>query len=210
MALIIEILFIIALLFILIANYIIRVMAKDLKKEPNKTNLSGFEVARIISSKLALEEPHIIKKNGNFLDHYNYERNVIKLSPEVFDGTDIYAAIIALNIALETAPERKNVAIGHKFNSFIIISSYLILIIGAFLNKANIIHFGLILFIIALIIEILLLNLFGHNEEEVNKIYDAIKKENIIRPFDENKDNMLLLMLINIARLPYSFINYFR
>ena len=185
MALIIEILFIIAL-------------------------LSGFEVARIISSKLALEEPHIIKKNGNFLDHYNYERNVIKLSPEVFDGTDIYAAIIALNIALETAPERKNVAIGHKFNSFIIISSYLILIIGAFLNKANIIHFGLILFIIALIIEILLLNLFGHNEEEVNKIYDAIKKENIIRPFDENKDNMLLLMLINIARLPYSFINYFR
>ncbi len=210
MNLLIEILFIIVLLIIVISNFIVRNLAKELKNVPNKTKLSGFEIAKKISEKVSSNPPHIIKKKGKYLDHYNYERNVIKLSPEVFDGTDIYAGIIALNIALETDNQKNKIAYFHKFTSFMVILSYLIIVIGALLNNSNIIHFSFIIFILAFLIEAIFMNQYGKTEEDLEETSKFIKTEKILEPYEEIKENTIILLLINIATLPYRFINYFR
>ncbi len=210
MRIIIEIIFVITIILILIVNLSIRTLAKELKEKNNETNLSGFEIAKKISQILTKDEPHIIKKKGKFLDHYNYERNVIKLSSEVFDGTDMYAAGIALNVALETSDEKKNLAKGHKFTSIMVLTSYICIIIGAFLNNANILLFGFVIFVLAFIFEILLINLIAKTTNEIEDLYDFIASQEIIKPYEEYKEYILVLFLINIATLPYSFINYFR
>ncbi len=210
MELIIEIVFLLTLAFIALSYIGISILYKNLKDEPNKSKLSGFEIAKITSNKLSSEEPHIIKKKGRFLDHYNYERNVIKLSEEAFDGTNIYAGIIAYTVALETDPKRKKAPIGHKIASFLVMASYIMITIGAFLNNSNIIHFGFILFILAFIIEIYIMSIYGNTLEEIEKNYEIAKQEELILPFEDNKNNLILIGLINVATLPYNFINYFR
>ena len=210
MGTIIEILFLLVIVLIIISNLLIRSLYKNLKNEKNETELSGFEIARKISNKLAQEEPHIIKKNGKFIDYYDINRNVIKLSPEVFDGTDIYSSIIALNTALETEKGKENIAKGHNLSSFIVIASYIMICIGAVLNNFNIIHFGLILFILSFILELLILNLYAKTKEDVNELYEFIKMAEVIKPFEEYKDYIIILLLTSIARLPYGFINKFR
>ena len=207
---IIDILFIIVVVLIILINMLFRSVVKTTKNIKNEANLSGFEIARKISSKFCNEEPHIIKKNDKYLDHYNKDRNVIKLSPEVFDGEDIYAGVTAFNVALETDPERKNVATGRKLNSFLVIVSYILIILGAFANNTLVIRLGLMLFIIAFVIEFVLLASLFKKEEELKKLYELIKKEKLIKPEKSYEDNCLLLALSRLATLPYSFINYFR
>ena len=210
MGIIIDIIFIIVVGLIILINLLFRSVVKTTKNMKNEANLSGFEIARKVSSKFCKEEPHIIKKNGKYLDHYNKDRNVIKLSPDVFDGETIYAGVTAFNVALETDPERKNVVVGHKINSFLVIASYLFIILGAFANNILVIRLGLVLFILTCIIEFVLISSLFKSDEELNKLYEFIKKEKLIKPVESYKDYCLLLILSKLATLPYSFINYFR
>ena len=210
MGIIIDIIFIIIVGLIILINLLFRSVVKTTKNIKNEANLSGFEIARKVSTKFCQEEPHIIKKSGKYLDHYNKDRNVIKLSPDVFDGETIYAGVTAFNVALETDPERKNVAVGHKLNSFLVIASYLFIILGAFANNILVIRLGLVLFILTCIIEFVLISSLFKSEEELNKLYEFIKKEKLIKPVESYKDYNLLLILSKLATLPYNFINYFR
>ncbi len=207
---IIDILFVIAIIIILIFNFLVRNLMKDLKAIPNETKLSGFEIAKIVSSKLTKEEPHIIKKPGKLLDHYNYERNVIKLSDEVFDGEDLYAGIVAINIALETNSNEKRIPKTHKFTSLMVPISYLIIILGLVLYNPLFLRFGFIIFILAIIIEFLNINSLAKNEDKVMQLHKFIESCNVIKPFEENKENLILMLTLPLARLPYSFIIYFR
>ena len=210
MGIIIDIIFIIIVGLIILINLLFRSVVKTTKNIKNEANLSGFEIARKVSTKFCQEEPHIIKKSGKYLDHYNKDRNVIKLSPDVFDGEDIYAGVTAFNVALETDPERKKVAVGHKLNSFLVIASYLFIILGAFANNILVIRLGLVLFILTCIIEFVLISSLFKSDEELNKLYEFIKKEKLIKPVESYKDYNLLLILSKLATLPYNFINYFR
>ena len=207
---IIEIIFILVIGLIVLINMLFRMVVKANKELNNGAKLSGFEIARKLSSKFCEEEPHIIKKNGRYLDHYNKERNVIKLSPEVFDGEDMYAAAMAVNTALETDPERKTVPFGRKINSFLVIASYIVIILGAFTSNTLVIHLGMVLFILTFIIEFCLIAKLLGDDEDLNKLYELIQKEGLIKPIEEYKDNSILLALSRLATLPYSFINYFR
>lgn len=205
MGLIIEIVFLITLGLILLVNLGLLKLRKELKQIENESKLSGMEIARIISSKYCEEEPHIIKKKGLFLDHYNNNRNVIKLSPEVFDGTDMYASAIAINVALETKEEK--ISRGNYFATFIVLVSYVLIILGAFLNNSNIINFGLIVFVLAFILVFCINTTYNKKDE----IFKMLKEEKIIKIVDEEiEENLILASLIVVARLPYGFINYFR
>ena len=206
MGLIIEIAFIIALGIIIIINLYLLKLRKELKQIENESNLSGMEIARIVSSKYCEKEPHIIKKDGLFLDHYNINRNVIKLSPEVFDGTNMYSSIIAIIIAMEKNNEKK--ARENYYIALIMPVAYILIILGAFLNNFSIINLGLIIFILTFILS-LTVNTTPNKNDGILKI---IKKEKIIEPFDSNniERNMVLLRVLVLARLPYEFINYFR
>lgn len=206
MGLIIEIAFLIALGIIIIINLYLLKLRKELKQIENESNLSGMEIARIVSSKYCEKEPHIIKKDCLFLDHYNINRNVIKLSPEVFDGTNMYSSIIAIIIAMEKNNEKK--ARENYYIALIMPVAYILIILGAFLNNFSIINLGLIIFILTFILS-LTVNTTPNKNDGILKI---IKKEKIIEPFDSNniERNMVLLRVLVLARLPYEFINYFR
>ena len=206
MGLIIEIAFLIALGIIIIINLYLLKLRKELKQIENESNLSGMEIARIVSSKYCEKEPHIIKKDGLFLDHYNINRNVIKLSPEVFDGTNMYSSIIAIIIAMEKNNEKK--ARENYYIALIMPVAYILIILGAFLNNFSIFNLGLIIFILTFILS-LTVNTTPNKNDGILKI---IKKEKIIEPFDSNniERNMVLLRVLVLARLPYEFINYFR
>lgn len=205
MGLIIEIAFLITLILIILVNLGLLKLRKELKQVENESKLSGMEIARIISSKYCEEEPHIIKKKGLFLDHYNSNRNVIKLSPEVFDGTDMYASAIAINVSLETKNEK--IARGNYFATFIVLVSYVLIVLGAFLNNSNIINFGLIVFILAFVLVFCINTTYNKKDE----IFKMLKKEKIIKNLDEEiESDIILASLIVVARLPYGFINYFR
>ena len=207
---IIDILFIIVLILLVLINIFIRSVVETTKELKNKANLSGLEIARKLSSAFCEEEPHIIKKNGKYLDHYNKERNVIKLSPDVFDGEDVYAGVVAINTALETDPNRKNISLARKMNAFLVLISYVFIILGSITHNTLIIRLGTLIFILAFIIEfILLANLFK-SKEELDKLYEQIEKERLIKPIENYKKYCLLLSLSKIATMPYSFINYFR
>lgn len=206
---VIDILFIIVVAIIILLNILFRSVVKTTKNIQNKANLSGFEVARKLSSVLCAEEPHIIKKNIKYLDHYNRERNVIKLSPEVFDCNNIYAAITASNVALETNTNKKNIINFKKINSYFVILSYIFIILAAFTNNIFLMRLGLIIFILAFTIEFVLLAIL-FNQDEINNIYQIIKEEKIIKPSKAYEENYLLLALVKLATFPYSFIIYFK
>lgn len=205
MGLIIEIAFLITLGIIILVNLGLLKLRKELRKVENESKLSGMEIARIISSEFCDSDPHIIKKKGLFLDHYNSNRNVIKLSPEVFDGTDMYSSLVAINVALEIKNEK--ISRGNYFATFIVLVSYVLIILGAFLNNSNIINFGLIVFVLAFVLVFCINTTYNKKDE----IFKMLKKEKVLKPFDEEiEDNLILTSLIVIARLPYGFINYFR
>lgn len=203
MSLIIEIIFIIVLLFIVILNIRLRSIYKELKNIPNEKNISGFEIIRTLSN----NEPHIIKKKGMFLDYYDSDRNTIKLSDSVFDGEDIYASLVATNISYETTDI--SFIKSNKFSSIMILISYIIIILGAFLSNTNIINFGLILFVLAFIYELYILSNLNNNEE-YNKLIDKIKKNKLILKEQSKNDFIIIITLMRLATLPYSFVKYFR
>ena len=207
---IIDILFVIVLILLVLINIFIRIVAQTTKELKNKANLSGFEIARKLSSTFCEEEPHIIKKNGKYLDHYNKERNVIKLSPDVFDGEDVYAGVVAINTALETDPNRKNISLTRKMNAFLVLISYVFIILGSITHNILIIRIGTLIFILAFIIEFILLASLFKSKEELDKLYEQIEKERLIKPIENYKKYCLLISLTKIATMPYSFINYFR
>ena len=68
----------------------------------------------------------------------------------------------------------------------------------------------LFLFILAFIIEFVLLSKLWGTEEDLNELYEYIKKEKLVKPLEEYQDKCILLALSRLATLPYSFINYFR
>lgn len=203
MGLIIEIIFIIVVLFIIILNIRLRSIYKELKNIPNEKNISGFEIIRTLSN----NEPHIIKKKGMFLDYYDSDRNTIKLSDSVFDGEDIYASLVATNISYETTDI--SFTKSNKFSSIMILISYIIIILGAFLSNTNIINFGLILFVLAFIYELYILSNLNNNEE-YNKLIDKIKENKLILKEQSKNDFIIIITLMRLATLPYSFLKYFR
>lgn len=95
-------------------------------------------------------------------------------------------------------------------NSFLVMASYIMIIIGAIAKNDLIIHLGMILFVLTFIIEFVLLASLFKTEEDLNNLYELIKKEKLVKPIEDYKDNYLLVALSRLATLPYNFINYFR
>ena len=207
----IELVFLIVLFIILVANFGVYKLYKKYKNIPNESLKSGFEIAQIISQKYCHTEPHIIKRKGKFLDHYKENRNVIKLSPEVFDGTDLYSAFVSAHLALETENKEQKTKAFNNYASFCVLFSYVMLMIGSFLKNTGIIHFGLVLFIFSFLLIIIASELYGRKEENLSEIYKFIEENELIKPSDDDIKNIfIILAIMPLAKLPYGFINYFK
>lgn len=206
MGLIIEITFLSIAVIIIIANVYIREIFKKLSNIENAKEITGFEITKELTTAFCEKEPHIIKKNGRFLDYYNIDRNVVKLSPNTFDDISLYANIMGYLTALEAI--KTTIAKNNKLNAFIVLISYLIIIIGAIVNNFQIIHIGLAIFILAFIYKLFILNQINKLSKDKN-LYNLLKRKKLMNP-DAIEINMFSMLTIYIARLPYDFLNYFR
>ena len=206
MGLIIEIIFGIVFIIIILANIKLYSTKKNLTKIVNPLNLSGFEVVRNICNAKNNEDIHIIKKQGSLANYYNYERNVMKLSSDVFDGENAYATTISSILAIETTKPKDCQT--HKFTAFLVMLSYLIIILGAILNNGLFFHIGMIIFIIAFGLEVLTLTTMI-KDSELNEIFNFLKKVKVIPNDKEYITNIKNLLNLYIARLPYHFLEFF-
>ena len=84
------------------------------------------------------------------------------------------------------------------------------IIIGSIANHMLLIRLGMILFVIAYVIEFALLAKILGTEEEVEELHNYIKKEKLIKPFEDYEEEALILSLARLATFPYNFIVYFR
>ncbi|BDV03367.1 MAG: zinc metallopeptidase [Candidatus Hepatoplasma scabrum] len=92
------------ILFILIIFLIIMqvVVANRFKKTlihyssvPNKSNITGAQVARDILSKNGISNVTVIRAGKEGIDHYDPRKNHIMLSPSIYDSSSIAAASVA-------------------------------------------------------------------------------------------------------------------
>lgn len=102
----------ILILFIIIISSIayiyVRYNFNTYKKVISKSDLSGFEVARKILDNHDMNYVYITAISGNFSDHYNSSRKVIKLSKKVFNDSNLTCIGIAAFEAAEAILDKKN------------------------------------------------------------------------------------------------------
>ena len=91
-----------------------------------------------------------------------------------------------------------------------VLISYVIILLGMLINNPQILRFGFIIFILAIIIEFLAINIIAQNDAELAQLNQFIKDCHVIEPFEENIDYINIMLILPIARLPFSFIMYFR
>ncbi|MEG0022324.1 MAG: zinc metallopeptidase [Bacilli bacterium] len=65
------------------------------KKQKNKKNMTGSDVAHLILEKNGLSNIYVVETQGNLTDHYDPNRKVVKLSTEIFHGNTIAAISVA-------------------------------------------------------------------------------------------------------------------
>ncbi len=210
MSTIIEITFVTLVLIIVLANLVLLNYQKKYEKITNETNLSGFEIVCLITNNFTHKEPHIIKKrNWPNLDYYDNERNVVKLSPNVFDDQNLYASLMAYNVSLETLSSNIKINFMKKLVNFLILIFYFLLIIGALANNYAILNLSFILFIITFLINLIYISLFLNNIKTNNELTEFLNKEPLIKPKDHLANYSSLFILVTMAKLPYNFLTYF-
>ena len=190
----VENIFLIIILLELIAGFIVYLKNKSLKEIENENRLTGFELAR----KLSGDETHIIEKKGIISNYYDQKRDTVKLSEEVFNNQSIYASLTSLIVS----NKNKTILNLRDLNDFLIIISYSMIIIGAFLNNLMLIRLGMIIYIIAIIIESYSLKIM------INNINSLLKDEQYIKSSKIDNKTVISVALRNSLLLSIRFIRY--
>lgn len=190
----VENIFLIIILLELIAGFIVYLKNKSLKEIENENRLTGFELAR----KLSGDETHIIEKKGIISNYYDQKRDTVKLSEEVFNNQSIYASLTSLIVS----NKNKTILNLRDLNDFLIIISYSMIIIGAFLNNLMLFRLGMIIYIIAIIIESYSLKIM------INNINSLLKDEQYIKSSKIDNKTVISVALRNSLLLSIRFIRY--
>lgn len=159
-----ETLSILVIIFLpLIAQLYISLTYKtSLKKEASKEQ-TGFDVARQILDKHGLQDVLILETNGTLTDHYDPSRKVVKLSKNIYRGTNIAANAVAAHEVGHAIQDKEGYTF-LKIRSLIfpIVSitsrlSYIIILLGFFFEATNLIWLGIITVGIGVIFQIITL-----------------------------------------------------
>lgn len=148
-----EVLLILVLLFISLGTYIyIEIGCNKYKKIKMKSHLSGFEVSRKILDSYDLNNIYITETKEFLFSKYDPDRKVIRLVKSVFDGENITScAISSIESGYAILDNKKNNSIYNirkKINSFInvlLITSYIIILIGILFGHSNTLMSGIII-----------------------------------------------------------------
>lgn len=83
------------MVLVFIPQMLVQSTYKKYARIPNKNGLSGREVAEQILAKNGLGRVRVEMGHGVLSDHYDPRGQVIRLSPDVYEGTSIASATIA-------------------------------------------------------------------------------------------------------------------
>ena len=89
------ILFLVALVITIYAQFKINSSYSKYKKVKAKQKLTGCDVARQILDKNGLSKVYVVATSGELTDHYDPTRKVVKLSQDIYNGNTIAAISVA-------------------------------------------------------------------------------------------------------------------
>ena len=133
----------------LIADFGVRFTYKKYLDIQNKKGITGQEVARQILDKHGLQNIYVVETTGYLSDHYDPKRKVIRLSKDVFNGTNVASIAIAAHEcghAIQDKEEYKPMKIRSMIVPVVNIAtsiSYYIILIGFLLSAFDLIYLGI-------------------------------------------------------------------
>jgi len=134
------VLYLLVLIFPIIASINIDSTYNKYKRAKNKNKLSGFEVARKILDENGLKDMYIVEVKGNLTDHYDPSQKVVRLSSDIFHGETIAAAAVAAHECGHAIQDKENY-------TFMKIRAFLVPIVNFATNMAY------ILFLISILLQ---------------------------------------------------------
>lgn len=157
------------------------------KKEQNKKEISGFEVARKILDQNGLQDIHIVEVPGNLSDHYDPSRKVVRLSTDVFHGTTIASTAIAAHECGHAIQDKEGylyMRVRSLIFPLVRIAtqvSYFIIFIGLLLQALDLVYLGIAFVGLGLVFQLVTLpveiNASKRAKSEIEKHSLATKNE---------------------------------
>jgi len=141
-----------AFLLMMLAQWYVNSAFKRWSKVPNRSGLSGAEVAKRLIDSAGLYEVRVEQIQGRLSDHYDPREKVLRLSPSVAQGQSIAAAAIAaheLGHAVQDSQDYGPLRLRAALVPAVNIGSYLgwiLLMIGFFLNLTSVAWLGVFIF----------------------------------------------------------------
>ena len=159
---------------------------KNRKKELK--NASGLFVTKDILNQNNLGTLYITKIEGKYNDHYDIERNVIRLSEEVYDSENQASLIIGFYesikaICFNETNKRKEEKIKHLIMDYSNKLAFILFLLGASSKAIDMMSLCLIIMIVVLVVKYTYINkkidIFNKNISFIKKEY-KLKNDNII------------------------------
>ena len=88
-------LIVVGLIITMAADIYLQSTYYKMKKIKNQKGLTGGEVARQILEKNHLENVYVVETRGVLSDHYDPRQKVVRLSPDIYNGTSIASLAVA-------------------------------------------------------------------------------------------------------------------
>lgn len=133
------------------------------RKVKVKNDITGFDVARTILDSYGLNNIYVTETKGVLSDHYDSSRKVVRLSTDVFHGTDIASYSVAAHEVGHAIQDKVNYSF-MRFRSmmfpivnFSSYAGYIAILIGVIFGQLQIIWLGIGLEIIILLFQLVTL-----------------------------------------------------
>lgn len=217
-------------IFLAIVGFIIVIFAQvrissnygKYKREKNKQNLSGQEVARKILDKNGLNNIHVVEIQGSLTDHYDPTRKVVRLSSEIFNGTTIAAMAVAAHEVGHAIQDKENYSFMRirstlvPFVNFITYLGYFSIVVSLIAGITGYLVLGILVLLATLLFQLVTLpvefDASKRAEEELKQLnlVDSSEQDgiyNMLHAAAMTYVASVISTLINILRLILMFRN---
>ena len=185
--------------------YQIRVIIKyNTNKKINLNDASGLFVAKDILNKNDYGTLYVTKINGKYNDHYDIERNVIRLSEEVYEESNMGSLTIGFYEVINAIFYSKNKKRKEDKVKRLILDwankvSFVLFILGVSSKAFDVMSLSLLVMIVVIIVKY---NTINKKSELVEENINYLKKEYKLKQKDieiiESTINLLLLNEISL------------
>jgi len=150
-------------LFALLAQMWVKSAYARYSRVRTRMGYSGAEAARLLLQREGIFDVRVEMVRGWLSDHYDPKQKVLRLSPDVFQGISIASVGIAAHEAGHAIQHARNYSMLSLRSAIVPVASIgsklaiPLIIIGAFLHAAGMIQFGIVLFALMVVFQIITL-----------------------------------------------------